>query len=418
MSRPSTRSNRAEKLAAVGRLAAGVVHEINNPLATIAACAEALEQRVDEGAFEPSDAIDDLTEYLGLIKSEAFRCKSITTGLLDFSRTPHRRASSTRRRRDRSLVGESHLAPETWQPIVKVEIDTADDLPVINADGGQIQQAVIALATNAIDAMPDGGTLTFRVFAKRHRRIAIEVEDTGVGIPHRRHVESLRAVLYDQRGRQRHRPRPRGLLRHHHRPRRPSQRSLHRRQRHDLHDLPPGRKDARHQPHMAKLLVVDDEKNLRLVVQKEMTRQGHDVETAADGEAAWEMLEAQDFDVLLCDINMPRLDGIGLLRRVREKSQNPPEVIMLTGQATVESAIEAMKLGAYDYLTKPYRIGELSALVDRGRRKTAAKGRQPASACADRPHDRQPAGDRRRVAADERSCCDSSAASLRRTRRF
>ena len=114
---------------------------------------------------------------------------------------------------------------------------------------------------------------------------------------------------------------------------------------------------------MAKLLVVDDEKNLRLVVQKEMARQGHEVECADDGEAAWELLDAQDFDVVLCDINMPRLDGLGLLRRTRERSQNPPEVIMLTGQATVESAIEAMKLGAYDYLTKPYRIGELSALV-------------------------------------------------------
>ncbi len=114
---------------------------------------------------------------------------------------------------------------------------------------------------------------------------------------------------------------------------------------------------------MPKLLVVDDEKNLRLVVQKEMSRQGHDVSTASDGEAAWQMLEEEDFDVLLCDINMPRLDGLGLLRRTRERSQNPPEVIMLTGQATVESAIEAMKLGAYDYLTKPYRIGELSALV-------------------------------------------------------
>lgn len=114
---------------------------------------------------------------------------------------------------------------------------------------------------------------------------------------------------------------------------------------------------------MAKLLVVDDEKNLRLVVQKEMARQNHHVETAADGETAWEMLEAADFDVLLCDINMPRLDGMGLLRRMRERSANPPEVIMLTGQATVETAIEAMKLGAYDYLTKPYRIAELSALV-------------------------------------------------------
>jgi DNA-binding NtrC family response regulator len=114
---------------------------------------------------------------------------------------------------------------------------------------------------------------------------------------------------------------------------------------------------------MAKLLVVDDENNLRLVVQKELTRLGHEVETASDGENAWNLLEEKDFDVLLCDINMPRLDGISLLRRLGEKRHNPPEVIMLTGHATVETAIEAMKLGAYDYLTKPYRITELAALV-------------------------------------------------------
>jgi DNA-binding NtrC family response regulator len=124
---------------------------------------------------------------------------------------------------------------------------------------------------------------------------------------------------------------------------------------------------------MAKLLVVDDEKNLRLVVQKELSRQGHVVEAAGDGEEAWEMLEAEDYDVLLCDINMPRLDGMGLLRRLCEQNQNRPEVIMLTGQATVETAIEAMKLGAYDYLTKPYRIAELSLLVEQAADKQLLK---------------------------------------------
>jgi Response regulator containing CheY-like receiver, AAA-type ATPase, and DNA-binding domains len=124
---------------------------------------------------------------------------------------------------------------------------------------------------------------------------------------------------------------------------------------------------------MAKLLVVDDERNLRTVIQKEMTRKGHEVETAADGQAAWDLLESRDFDVLLCDINMPRLDGMGLLRRIREKGQNPPEVIMLTGQGTVETAIEAMKLGSYDYLTKPYRIAELAALVAQAAEKKSLK---------------------------------------------
>lgn len=89
---------------------------------------------------------------------------------------------------------------------------------------------------------------------------------------------------------------------------------------------------------------------------------GHDVRVAPDGEAALKLLEESNVDVLLADINMPRMDGLELLRRVHQRP-NPPEVVMLTGHATVESAIEAMKLGAYDYLTKPYRIAELDVLV-------------------------------------------------------
>ena len=112
----------------------------------------------------------------------------------------------------------------------------------------------------------------------------------------------------------------------------------------------------------ARILVAEDEANLRLVLQKELQRMGHDVRVAPDGEAALRLLEESNVDVLLSDISMPNLDGMELLRRINQRP-NPPEVIMLTGHATVESAIEAMKLGAYDYLSKPYRIAELDALV-------------------------------------------------------
>jgi len=112
----------------------------------------------------------------------------------------------------------------------------------------------------------------------------------------------------------------------------------------------------------ARILVAEDEANLRLVLQKELQRMGHDVRVAPDGEAALRLLEESNVDVLLSDISMPHMDGMELLRRVHQRP-NPPEVIMLTGHATVESAIEAMKLGAYDYLSKPYRIAELDVLV-------------------------------------------------------
>jgi two-component system NtrC family sensor kinase len=171
---------RAEKLAAVGRLAAGVVHEINNPLATIAACSEALTVRVKEGVFGESPDVEDLRDYLELIHSESFRCKTITNGLLDFSRV----RSGNRAPTDISEVVNSSarlLHHQKRREKIEIVVETEENLPLINVNQGQLQQAVISLATNGIDAMPNGGKLTLRAFQKG-RQIIIEVADTGIGI--------------------------------------------------------------------------------------------------------------------------------------------------------------------------------------------------------------------------------------------
>jgi two-component system NtrC family sensor kinase len=171
---------RAEKLAAVGRLAAGVVHEINNPLATISACAEALESRLGEGAFDASPEVEDLRDYLSLIRSEAFRCKSITNGLLDFSRT---RAGEHLPVQIAEVINSAArlVAHQKRGESIEIELEVADDLSPVSGDEGQLQQAVIALATNAIDAMPDGGRLSLRG-RNENDHVLIEVSDTGHGI--------------------------------------------------------------------------------------------------------------------------------------------------------------------------------------------------------------------------------------------
>jgi DNA-binding NtrC family response regulator len=117
-----------------------------------------------------------------------------------------------------------------------------------------------------------------------------------------------------------------------------------------------------------RVLIADDEKNLARVLAKELGRRGHQVGAVESGAEAVERLREDPADVLLLDINMPGMDGIEVLRRLQEAAERP-EVIMMTAYATVPSAIEAMKLGAYDYLTKPCKIEKLDLLI----RKAAEK---------------------------------------------
>jgi DNA-binding NtrC family response regulator len=119
-----------------------------------------------------------------------------------------------------------------------------------------------------------------------------------------------------------------------------------------------------------RILVADDERNLRELLVRELCRKGHEVEGVPDGKAALDRLEESMPDVLLLDMRMPRLEGLEVLRAVRDLPE-APQVIVMTGFQEVSSAVEAMKLGAYDYLTKPTRIEELDVLV----RKAAEKGR-------------------------------------------
>jgi len=113
-----------------------------------------------------------------------------------------------------------------------------------------------------------------------------------------------------------------------------------------------------------RVLVVDDERPTRLLMEKELPRAGYAVTTAESGEEALEQVRSRDFDVILLDLKMPGIGGMETLRRIRE-SGGAGEVVILTGHPDVDTAIAAMKLGAYDYLTKPFKLSELEEVLRR-----------------------------------------------------
>ena len=111
-----------------------------------------------------------------------------------------------------------------------------------------------------------------------------------------------------------------------------------------------------------KILVVDDEVNMRLVLKAMLTKEGYEVETAADGLEALALLKRHDVTACVTDLRMPRLDGMGLLNRMAEEYPAVP-VILITAHGTVATAVDALKKGAFDYITKPFDQEELKRVI-------------------------------------------------------
>ncbi len=182
-----TRITQSDKLAAVGQLAAGVMHEINNPLATISACVAAIQGRLPRTEWAGSDSVD---EYLEIIDKEVDRCTRIVDGLLDFSRPKGKTKGPVSLNQ---LVGDTLFLLKHHQRFkhlhVALELDPGE--PRASGNAEQLIQVLMALTLNAVDAMDEGGTLTLRTAAGRGREdeVLVEVGDTGVGIPRADHAK-------------------------------------------------------------------------------------------------------------------------------------------------------------------------------------------------------------------------------------
>ncbi len=190
------RTAQSEKLAALGQLAAGVMHEINNPLATIAACAESLslqEVATSVTALSPSASGTSQHELLRIIDLEVQRCKRIVNGLLDFSRPK----AAQREPLDLNGIVRQGLFLLQHHPRYKrvnMVTELEETLPLlVDADADQLVQVLIALTMNAFDATPEGMRVTVRTHQVTNedgqRVAALEVSDEGPGIPRSLHAK-------------------------------------------------------------------------------------------------------------------------------------------------------------------------------------------------------------------------------------
>jgi two-component system NtrC family sensor kinase len=171
---------RVDRMASLGKLAAVVAHEINNPLASVVTYAKLLLRRFTERPSTGGDG-QETAKYLEAIANESARCGDIVSNLLLFAR----RASSHFEPTDMNeLVNKTTFLIKHKIDLaqVKLRLDLAANLPPVMCDQAQIEQALLALCINAVEAMNEGGALTVRSALTREKRVVIAVTDTGVGM--------------------------------------------------------------------------------------------------------------------------------------------------------------------------------------------------------------------------------------------
>jgi|Deesub1362B_J571_1020462.scaffolds.fasta_scaffold02699_3 two-component system NtrC family sensor kinase len=170
-----------QKMASLGKLAATVAHELNNPLAGILNYTKLIRRRLEKNAVD-EDTVKDVIESLDIIASETRRCGNIVNNLLYFAKGG-REGYETCNPNDIVRASLQLVQPQLEAQKIEWEFDADSNVPPIRCSGDQIKQAMLALFVNAIEAMPDGGRLTVSTSYDPYRRhVSIRIKDTGVGI--------------------------------------------------------------------------------------------------------------------------------------------------------------------------------------------------------------------------------------------
>jgi CheY-like chemotaxis protein len=382
---PGEEQGQAIHYASLADLAAGIAHEINNPLAIILEAAGWIGDLLDEEELKESPNADEIRRALRKITTQGGRCRDITRNLLSFAR---RTGVKLEQLQLNDLVRELEEAFTKRAQERRVEIVTelAPDLPAAQLPATEMQQVLTNLIGNAIDALqPDGGRIVIRT-RRVEEELHLEVADTGPGIPPSvlprifepffttkpvgkgtglglavcaGIVSSLGGAIGVESGPER------GTTFHVTLPLQPAaEPGLRLPAAIDRREPEPA---AGRGGKPALVAVVDDETEFSEVLCQRLKHRGVATLQAASRADALDLLGGnRSIDVVLLNVAMRGVDGIALLAEIRRACPGL-EVILLAAHSSAETAIAALKLGAFDYLIKPCETRQLLDRIARAR---------------------------------------------------
>jgi two-component system NtrC family sensor kinase len=381
----------AIRFASLADLAAGIAHEINNPLAIILEAAGWIGDLLGEEGSPSVDSVEEVRRALRQITTQGERCRDITRNLLTFARP------GSGKLQELDLNG---LVAEVVEPIrrraqpkgVEIAVHADPSLPVARLSAAEMQQLLTNLLTNAIDALqPDGGRVEVST-RLAGAELELSVSDTGPGIPDRvlpRIFEPFfttkpvgkgtglglavcAGIVAGLGGSIGVETAPgRGATFRVRLPLTPAAPGL----RPPPLAEPPAEEAPPVSMRPAAVLIVDDEAEFARTLSRRLERRGLQVAAAREPEAALAALSAARVDVVLLSTELRGGSGLSLLEELR-RAQPGVEVILMAAHGSAETAIEGLKLGAFDYLLKPCPPAQLLERIEQARARKQRREQQ------------------------------------------
>ena len=346
-----------DKMSSLGRMAAGIAHEINNPLTGILLYSSNMSKKVSAGS--------PLDEGLNIIIQETQRCKTIIQGLLEFARDrePQTVSANVNDIMEKAL---GIVDNEFRLRHVTKKVQLADRMVETMLDENQIEQVFINLLLNALHAVEENGSVTVKSGMDADKEtVRVEIIDNGCGIT----VKDIKKFSNPFTPLKQKEPGSDWrLVTASSRIMRATYGSLAYLEKSLVFQLSfrSGLRIPAKEEIMKALciLVIDDESVICDACRLILSEKGHAVDHCLTGKAGLLTIEGGTYDLILLDMKLPDVDGMEILKAVRKK-EPAPFVIVMTGYSTMSNALQAMKLGAADYLAKPFTDDELVDAVEK-----------------------------------------------------
>lgn len=358
------------RMEALGRMTMGVAHDLNNLLSGLIGHIELLKEKAQRGDPSSNAIHTSIRTIEKTAEDGAALIEKLQRYIREDTQKHFERVNLNSLIEDCITITQPYWYNEPRRQGIEIDVDRSlDDIPDVMGAPSELREVFVNLILNAVQAMPDGGTIAFETHTNEQSAVCARVTDTGIGMSDEVQ-KNIFEPLFTTKGEQgtgMGLAASYGIIQEHegaiHVRSEPGEGTTFTLSFPPADDSEPEKDQSEpeaSETENVRVLVVDDEEMVRSIVTQLLTLNNHDVDRASSGDEALSMFEEHHYDIVFTDFGMPEMTGAELAQKLHEKNPDLP-IVLLTGYTDTETAVDEVN----DILSKPFKLEELEATIQK-----------------------------------------------------